>query len=274
MLNYLDGLEGVPGFITQTYCEESRFFQPKNGARIDAIRPEIEVVAAGDPLLRAVLLTSLMLAADRVDSTTGVQMAYLKKWAPRASKDLELRYPPLLPGAGRAYLSDVAERVRDAKVDLLYLDPPYNQHAYLSNYHIWETLVRADQPEVYGIAKKRVDCRTRKSPFNQKRNARQAFQTMVEGITTDHVMLSFNNEGVFNVDELTELLSPLGDVTVLWKPHKRYIGARIGIYNPKGEKVGKVSHTKNLEFLLIASRNSALHARLGDQFVKSLDPAV
>ena len=44
-------------------------------------------------------------------------------------------------------------------VDLMYLDPPYNQHRYFTNYHVWETLVRWDEPEHYGIACKRVDAR-------------------------------------------------------------------------------------------------------------------
>ena len=39
------------------------------------------------------LLTSLIEAADRVDSTCGLQMAYVKKWAPRSYNDLELREP-------------------------------------------------------------------------------------------------------------------------------------------------------------------------------------
>ena len=89
-----------------------------------------------------------MLAADRVDSTTGVQMAYLKQWAPRAHNDLELRGPSCCRARdhGRA-----ATRRRPsttcARVDLMYLDPPYNQHRYFTNYHIWETLVRWDAPE-------------------------------------------------------------------------------------------------------------------------------
>ncbi|WP_337867411.1 DNA adenine methylase [Meiothermus sp.] len=81
----LDRLQSLPprqGWFTQDYCEKARYFQPKNGARIEAIREGLEAEAGGDPLLRAILLTSLMLAADRVDSTTGVQMAYLKRWAP------------------------------------------------------------------------------------------------------------------------------------------------------------------------------------------------
>ncbi len=98
----LNKLPGAPGYFTRTFCEDARYFQPKNGARIDAIREAI----AAQPLaaaLEAILLVSLMEAADRVDSTVGLQMAYLKQWAPRAHNDLELRLPELIDGpAGRA----------------------------------------------------------------------------------------------------------------------------------------------------------------------------
>ena len=110
-----------------------------------------------------------MLAADRVDSTTGVQMAYLKQWAPRAHHDLELRRPDLIAGAGRTVRGDARQTVDGLEpVDLMYLDPPYNQHRYFTNYHIWETLVRWDAPEHYGVACKRVDSRDEatKSVFN------------------------------------------------------------------------------------------------------------
>ena len=52
-----------------------------------------------------------MLAADRVDSTTGLQMAYLKQWAPRAHQDLELRRPDLLPGRGHTVAGDAMTTV-------------------------------------------------------------------------------------------------------------------------------------------------------------------
>ncbi|MCB0889705.1 MAG: DNA adenine methylase, partial [Nocardioidaceae bacterium] len=65
----LNALPGVEGYVTQTFCTEARYFQPQNGARIDAIRDEIDR-AHPDGWLRPLLLTSLLLAADRVDSTT------------------------------------------------------------------------------------------------------------------------------------------------------------------------------------------------------------
>ena len=79
------------------------------------MRDAIEARYLGDPLY-PVLLTALMLAADRVDSTTGLQMAYLKQWAARAYNDIELRVPELLAGQWRsdARRRDVARRRRPA----------------------------------------------------------------------------------------------------------------------------------------------------------------
>ena len=170
----LNGLPGRPGYVTRTFCEQARYFQPHNGARIDAIRAAIESDHPDGPL-RPILLTSLLLAADRVDSTTGLQMAYLKQWAPRSYADLELKVPVLLPGPGHTVRGDAVGTVELlGPVDLMYLDPPYNQHRYFTNYHVWETLVRWDEPEHYGIACKRVDARdddTTRSVFNASRHA-------------------------------------------------------------------------------------------------------
>ena len=121
-----------------------------------------------EPELEAIALTSLVEAADRVDSTVGVQMAYLKQWATRANNPLRLRLPELLDGEGSASCLDAAEAAGKYEADVAYLDPPYNQHSYLGNYHVWETLVRWDAPEVYGIACKRIDVRERPSAFNRR----------------------------------------------------------------------------------------------------------
>src|SRR5205807_8330392 len=131
------------------FCEQARYFQPFNGMKMDAIRAGIDALAT-DETERAILLTSLIEAADRVDSTTGLQMAYLKAWSARSYNPLELRLPELLPGAGAVTRMDANALVRDLNaMDLVYIDPPYNQHSYFSNYHIWETFVRNDAPAAY-----------------------------------------------------------------------------------------------------------------------------
>ncbi len=251
-LDHLAALPGVDGYFTETFCVRSRFFQPHNGRRIDAIRPEIDRVA-DDPIERAILLTSLMEAADRVDSTTGLQMAYLKRWAPRAHNDLELRVPDLIDGAGRASRHDANAMARTTRgsFDLVYVDPPYNHHSYFSNYHIWETLIRDDAPETYGVACKRTDCRTTKSPYNSKRRAHEAFADLVGAVRAPYLLVSFNDEGHLPAGEIVGLLGQRGDVAAVPVDFKRYVGAQIGIHGPGGDRVGEVGRLRNTEYLFL-----------------------
>ena len=248
------------GWFTRAFCEDARYFHPDNGARIDAVRERIEAMDL-EPELKAIVLVSLMEAADRVDSTAGVQMAYMKQWAPRALKPLELRLPSLLPGAGRATRADAVEIAAEVEADLVYLDPPYNQHSYLGNYHVWESLTLWDKPETYGVANKRVDVRTRKSAFNSRPGIGPALEAVIERVRAPNLIVSFNDEGYLARAELERMLSARGPVRVIEIGHPRYVGARIGIHNPKGEKVGTVGRLRNVEYLfLVGERAGALKA--------------
>jgi len=246
---------GVDGYVTETFCERSRFFQPHNGRRIDAIRDAIEADHRGS-WMYPVLLTSLVEAADRVDSTTGVQMAYVKQWAPRSYKPLELRLPELVAGTGTSVRADACEVARAlGSFDLAYLDPPYNQHRYFTNYHVWETLVAWDAPEHYGVACKRVDARDAgtRSVFNQRRAMPDALAQVIASVDAEVLVVSYNNESWVAVEELEAMCAARGDaVRTLGFPSRRYVGARIGIHNPQGERVGTVSHLENLEYLVCA----------------------
>jgi adenine-specific DNA-methyltransferase len=254
ILGELDTLPAIHGYFTETFCTRARFFQPKNGAKVDAIREGIRRLDA-DPELEAILLVALMEAADRVDSTTGLHMAYLKSWAPRAHGDLALRLPELLPraraGKGEAHERDAQDAIGDLDGDLIYLDPPYNQHKYRSNYHIWETLVRWDAPEAYGVAQKRIDCREEQSPYNRRATIVDALRDIVRRARARYLLVSFNDEGFVPRADMEAILAERGPVEVIAHAFPRYVGAKIGIHNPKGEKVGKVSHVRNTEFLYL-----------------------
>jgi adenine-specific DNA-methyltransferase len=262
LLAELNGLPGRPGFFTATYCERARFVHPKNGARIDAIRAEIAARRL-PPDLEAIALVSLLQAADKVDSTTGVQMAFLKQWAPRAHNDLRLRMPEVLPrarnGKGEAHCLDAADAARTLTGDVVYVDPPYNKHSYLGNYHVWESLVRWDHMPVYGIACKRSDCVPRRSAFNLRTRIHAALAEVLAAVQARVVIVSFNNEGFVSRAQMEALLGGLwggtAHVHTIAVDHKRYVGAKIGIYNLKGEKVGKVGHLTNTEYLYVAARS-------------------
>lgn len=253
-LRYLNLLPGKPGYFTETFCRQSHYFQPFNGERVDAIRTALDQDFRDSPLF-PILLTSLIDAADRVDSTTGVQMAYVKEWAPRSAKPLDLRQPDLFTGPGQAIRGDARDVVHQIpKVDLAYLDPPYNQHRYFTNYHIWETLVAWDAPEHYGVACKRIDSRddSTKSVFNKTRQMPPALRQLIANVKAEVIILSYNNESWIRLEDLVDMCSDHGHVEVLEFESTRYVGARIGIYNPSGEKVGKVSHLRNIEYVLVA----------------------
>jgi adenine-specific DNA-methyltransferase len=250
----LNALPGDAGYFTDTFCVRSRFFQPENGARVDAVRAAIERDHVGTALY-PVLLTSLVEAADRVDSTAGVQMAYVKQWAPRSFSPLTLRVPDLLPGTGRAIRGDAIDLASTLDpCDLAYLDPPYNQHRYFTNYHVWETLIAGDEPDHYGVACKRVDARedATKSEFNARRRMPDALRRVIADVRARIVVVSYNDESWVTAEELRDMCAVHGHVELLSFDSRRYVGAQIGIHNPKGERVGTVSHVRNQEYLAIA----------------------
>ena len=254
LIQQMNQLSGTAGYFTETFCRRSRFFQPHNGARIDAMREYIHRSSL-DPDLEAVLLVSLMEAADRVDSTTGVQMAYLKSWAPRSFNELDLRMPEVLPRPSRgkceSHQLDALVAASRLNADLAYVDPPYNQHSYLGNYHVWETLALWDKPTVYGVACKRVDCKERKSAFNSRRRAEAVFREFLSRVECPFKIVSFNDEGYISRSVMERMLGEHGEVHILEFPYKRYVGAQIGIHDLNGKRVGRVSHLKNREYLYV-----------------------
>ena len=262
LLAHLDHLPPAPGYVTRTFCEDARYFRPANGARIDAIRSEIDRLELDD-VERGVLLTSLLEAADRVDSTVGLQMAYLKSWAPRASNPLELREPHAVPGpAGKVVRRDANELVRELDgIDCAYVDPPYNQHSYFGNYHVWETIVRNDSPPVYGVARKRADTRDHRSLYNSKRHSFEALRDLVANAATPWLVVSFSNEGFHELAQVRSLLGEVGYVAETAVDFPRYVGAKIGIHNPRGERVGRVSHLRNRELLFVVGPDRELVER-------------
>jgi adenine-specific DNA-methyltransferase len=252
------------GWFTATYAETARYLHPDNAARVEAIREAIAALAA-EPELEAILLASLIQAADRVDSTAGVQMAYMKRWAPRALNALELRLPSLLPrpaaGGCTATLADAVDAARGFDGDAAYLDPPYNQHSYLGNYHVWETLVRWDAPATFGIAHKRTDVRERQSAFNSRRRIGPALAAVIDALRCPVVILSCSDEGWLGHEAIAAMLAPRFAVETIAIPHARYNGARIGIHNPAGERVGTVGRLTNMEYLLVATDRAAAPQR-------------
>ncbi len=260
LLAELEALPGRAGWFTETYAVRARYLRPENAARAEAIRARIAVLAL-PPELEAIALTSLVEAADRVDSTVGLQMAYLKQWSARSRQPLRLRLPELLSGEGSASCLDALEAADLNEADVAYLDPPYNQHSYLGNYHLWETLVRGDEPEVYGVACKRTDVRERGSAFNRRGTMEDAFVAVLARVRARRIVVSFSDEGFVPLARLRELLATRGSVHEASVEHPRYIGHRLGVFNLQGERVGQPGPARNREHLFVVECEGALTGR-------------
>ena len=257
------GCQADAGYVTEVFCEQSRYFHPDNGLRIDAIRDAIEE-RIGRARLYPVLLTSLLEAADRVDSTTGLQMAYLKQWAPRALSPSSCGRR-LSPGPGRG--GDAATprhlvRRRSATFDFAYLDPPYNQHRYFANYHVWETLVRWDAPDHYGVACKRLDCRERLPPARSTAAATMpvALRVGVARCRRGSSLVSYNDESWLDPRRPGRHLRRRGHVEVLGSISPGATSAPRSASTTRRRRVGTVSHLRNTERLAVCGPEGAVAA--------------
>ncbi|HTT87858.1 MAG TPA: DNA adenine methylase, partial [Acidimicrobiales bacterium] len=157
---------------------------------------------------------------------------------------------------------------------LAYLDPPYNQHRYEANYHVWETIVAWDEPDHYGVACKRTEIRDGpRSAFNSRRTIAEALAQVVRDVQAAVVVLSYNDESWIGLDDLVEMCRVRGHVEVLAFPSSRYVGARIGIHNPAGERVGTVGRLRNLEYLLVAGARARVRTLVAPWRSRALSAA-
>ena len=138
--------------------------------------------------------------------------------------------------------------------DLAYLDPPYNQHRYESNYHIWETIVAWDAPEHYGVACKRAETRTMaRSPFNARRAMPGALAGVVRDVRARVLVLSYNDESWVALDELVEMCRVPGSrrgARLRLGPLRRAPGS--GSTTPPASESGTVGRLRNVEYVLVA----------------------
>jgi adenine-specific DNA-methyltransferase len=146
-----------------------------NTRKLDAVRPEIDVIAT-DERNRSVLLASLILALDRVDSALGHHVSYLDRWAVRARQELRLTCPQAAnepDDEHRCYEEDIFDTLQRESFDICYFDPPYGSNnekmppsrvRYDSYYHLWKTVVLNDRPKLFGKACRREDSRDGVNP--------------------------------------------------------------------------------------------------------------
>jgi len=233
---------------------ERLFYTRENAVFLDRVRSAIErdypAAPPGSPgdrkgaAERALLLGALVYEAATHANTSGVFKAYHKGFGGhghdalgRILSPMALE-PPLLWGGPPSLVArmDAAAFCSGKSADLCYLDPPYNQHQYGSNYHLLNTIARWDRAPVddsrlpdgslvraAGIPPAWTESR---SAFCSRRTARRAFEELLSSIDARTVVLSYNTEGLVPPEDLVELLSDRADVSLRSLDYVKYRGGR------------------------------------------------
>ncbi|MBP9017959.1 MAG: DNA adenine methylase, partial [Paludibacteraceae bacterium] len=179
---------------------------------------------------KCVLLTSLILALDKVDNTLGHYVSYLSEWSPRSYSDLKLQLPARFPtsSANSVLRQDIFQTIAENQFDFAYFDPPYGSNnekmppsriRYASYYHIWKTVILNDHPPLFGKANRREDSRdmATSSVFEEYRKnekghflAMEALKKLIEETHAHYILLSYSSGGRTGKEELMNIISSTG----------------------------------------------------------------
>lgn len=211
--------EKVQGFIYKNYAptESSRmYFTPENAARIDYFRKQIEEWHKNKLLSEAeymLLLASLVESVSRVSNTAGVYGAFLKKWDGRALKPIEFIKPAYNACDSlniKIYNDKTENIISDVKCDILYLDPPYTQNQYGTQYHLLETLILNDHPSVSKVTGSRPVMPMR-SDWSKEYKAHILLDKIIANTTARYIVMSYNNDGLMSKEYIEAVMKRYGN---------------------------------------------------------------
>ena len=237
-----------PGFIQDLYApkDENRitkhdrvFYTRDNARRLDAYR---RLIGDAPTEMRDLLLAPLLSKASVHSNTAGIFKGFYKnrqtgigQFGGTGSDALSrikgkiVLEPPVMSRfecdweASQEDANDAARSVRD--IDLAYLDPPYNQHPYGSNYFMLNLLVRYERPgrvsRVSGIP-----TRWRRSGYNVKAKSLPLIRDLLHALDARFILVSFNDEGFVSPPDMRALLEDIGTVEVVETPYNAFRGSR------------------------------------------------
>ncbi|MCM1308571.1 MAG: DNA adenine methylase [Butyrivibrio sp.] len=229
LLEHLNSLEGIKGFVYNNYCEgsgcERSYFTDDNGMKCDVIRTELENLYKNNEISEETyfyFLASLINSIDKYANTASVYGAFLKKIKKSAGKEFKLELLPVISGEkGKVYNTNINDLIKQISGDILYLDPPYNARQYCTNYHVLETIAKYDNPTLYGKTGLR-DYKEQKSAFCSKKTVASAFEDLIKNSKFKYIFLSYNNEGLMSFETIEEIMSKYGTYTQYTQEYKRF----------------------------------------------------
>lgn len=238
--NQLENLED--NYMNENFG--NTYFSIEDCLRIGFIREDIENNFKSGKINkreRAILITSLLYAMDKIANTCGHYDAYRKNV--KFEKSLEL-FVPLAKvqnnGNNLCFNMDANDLVKNIYADLVYIDPPYNSRQYCDAYHLLENVALWQKPEVHGVARK-MDRKNMKSQYCTK-NATLVFEQLINDINARYILFSYNNMETKGNDrsnakiadsDIMRILNNKGEVKVFEEDYKPFTTGKSDI---KGNK--------------------------------------
>ena len=232
--DYLSNIKGKKGFIYKNYCSggtknqefERQYFSDENGMRCDAIRIKVEVWK-NEKLITDneyyFLLATLLETIDKRANTASVYGAFLKQLKKTAQIPFVLKPAELIINdqEHEVFNEDINKLVGKIEGDILYLDPPYNQRQYATNYHLLETVAKYDNPKIYGKTGLR-EYENQKSLYCSRPQVKKAFTDLILNAKQKYIFLSYNNEGLMTHDDIKEIMGSRGKYGYFTQEYHRF----------------------------------------------------
>ncbi len=231
IMNYNTVVVEQDNYMSENFADT--YFSLEDCRKIGFIRQDIEdKFLAGEinTRERALLVTSLLYAMDKIANTCGHYDAY--RQGAVFDKHLELYVPKPDKNINEnnvCYNMDTNELAAIIYADLVYIDPPYNSRQYCDAYHLLENVARWNKPEVFGVAKK-MDRTLLKSDYCTKK-ATETFEKLIETIHAKYIMLSYNNmaekgndrsNAKISDEDIMRILQKKGTVKIFTEEYKAF----------------------------------------------------
>ncbi|NLY03313.1 MAG: DNA adenine methylase [Campylobacter sp.] len=242
-----DTNEPKNGFIRELYAPKDEnnilksdrvFYTVKNAQTIDTIRQNIEIYAPDE--LKPYFLAPLLYEASVHANTSGIFKGFYKNEygvgefggrgknaLSRIKGEISLKKPIFSRFNSNFEVTQIDANIlaKDISTDITYIDPPYNQHPYGSNYFMLNLISSYKQPseisKISGIAQG-----WNRSVFNQKTNALNAMLDIINNLKSKFILISYNSEGFISKSEFEKELSKFGELKLLEQKYNAFRGSR------------------------------------------------
>lgn len=226
--------ETLEGYFYKTYSpggSQRMYLSKYNAGRVDYFRQTIEEWNVQGKLTKeeySYLLACLVESISFVSNTAGVYGAFLKKWDDRALKNitfLDVSDGIVTNKQIEMSTKKIENIIEDVPCDILYLDPPYTQNQYGTQYHLLETLVLNDMPESVSKVTGSRSTREMRSDWSKIYKVHILFDRVLAKTTARHIFLSYNNDGDMSKDFIEAIMKRYavdGSFECITIPYKKY----------------------------------------------------